>query len=72
MMQKNSIDFDSITSKAYETLIIQEKLFFPLDVFSIKLNKEVIIVSFDEMANRSNTNYETIKELADGELHPLE
>ena len=66
MMQKNSIDFDSITSNAYETLIIQEKLFFPLDVFSIKLNKEVIIVSFDEMANRSNTNYETIKELADG------
>lgn len=66
MMQKSSIDFDNITSKAYETLIIQENLFFPLDVFNIKLNKDIIIISFDEMANRSNTNYETIKALADG------
>lgn len=65
-MQKSSIDFDNITSKAYETLIIQEDLFFPLDIFNIKLNKDIIIISFDEMANRSNTNYETIKELADG------
>ena len=65
-MQKSSIDFDNITSKAYETLIIQETLFFPLDIFNIKLNKDIIIISFDEMANRSNTNYETIKELADG------
>ena len=65
-MKKSSIDFDNITSKAYETLIIQETLFFPLDIFNIKLNKDIIIISFDEMANRSNTNYETIKELADG------
>lgn len=65
-MQKNSIDFGNIISKAYETLIIQEKLFFPLDIFNIKLNQEVVIISFDEMSIRSKTNYETIKDLADG------
>ena len=38
MMEKNNIDFENIISKAYETLIIQDNLLFPLDVFNIKLN----------------------------------
>ncbi len=65
-MKKSNINFENIISKAYETLIIQDDLFFPLDIFNIKLNRNIIIVSFEEMASRSNIHYDKIKELADG------
>ena len=64
MMEKNNIDFENIISKAYETLIIQDNLLFPLDVFNIKLNLNMKIISFDELAQISSTSYEQIKELS--------
>ena len=66
MMEKSKIDFKSIISKAYETLILQEKLTFPLDIFSIKLNKNIKIISFEELAIKSNNSYEQIKEMSQG------
>ena len=63
-MEKNNIDFENIISKAYETLIIQDNLLFPLDVFNIKLNLNMKIISFDELAQISSTSYEQIKELS--------
>ena len=64
MMEKNNIDFENIISKAYETLIIQDNLLFPLDVFNIKLYLNMKIISFDELAQISSTSYEQIKELS--------
>ena len=64
MMEKNSINFDNIISRAYEILICQDVLTFPLDVFNIKLNKNMKIMSFDELAQINNISYEQIKELS--------
>ena len=66
MMEKNKIDFDNIVSKAYETLILQDRITFPIDVFNIKFNKDIKIISFEELALRSNNSYEQIKEISQG------
>ena len=60
------INFDFIVSKAYEILILQNKLIFPIDVFNLKSNYNIKILSFTKMAELNNCSINDIIELSDG------
>ncbi len=60
------INFNHIIDKAYEILILQQKLVFPLDIFNLKANQNVKILSFSELANINSCSFDEILLLADG------
>lgn len=60
------INFDYIISKAYEILILQKNLNFPIDVFNLKTNFNVKILSFSELSNISGYSINDIIKLSDG------
>ena len=51
------INFNNIIEKAYETLILQDKLTFPLDVFNIKIKKNVKILTFTDLAKLNQCTF---------------
>ncbi len=59
------INFNSIIEKAYETLILQDKLTFPLDVFNIKIKKNVKILTFSDLAELNQCTFNDIFLLSD-------
>lgn len=60
------INFNYIIDKAYEILILQKELVFPLDIFSLKTNQNVKILSFSYLANMNSCSFDEILQLADG------
>lgn len=59
------INFDDIVGKANEILILQKKLTFPLDIFNLKTNYNIKILSFTDLANSNSCSYNEIVLLAD-------
>lgn len=55
------IDFDNIILKAYETLIIQDNLTFPIDVFNLKTKENVKIISYSKIASINDMTYDDFK-----------
>lgn len=60
------INFNEIVDKAYEVLILQRKLTFPLDVFNIKTNHNIRIISFSNLAKLNSCSFDDIFLLSDG------
>lgn len=58
------INFNSIITKSYETLILQDNLTFPLDIFNLKLNLNVKIITYEELAKTGNISFDSVLEAA--------
>lgn len=60
------INFEYIITKAYEILILQPKLEFPLNILNLKTNLNIKILTFSELARLNNCTFEEIASISDG------
>lgn len=60
-----TINFENIITKAYEILIIQKDLSFPLDIFNLKIKDNIKIISYSMLAKINSCTYNDILKISD-------